>query len=53
VFVPPLIRLAVGGLTAVLMPITQAGFKLTREFVLKIVDWVVYRKAVAFIGSST
>lgn len=47
-FVPPLIGLTVGGLIAVLAPLTQAGLNPARDFGPRIVAWLAGWKSVAF-----
>ena len=50
-FIPPLIGLTVGGLIAVLAPLTQAGFNPARDFGPRIVAWFAGWKTVAFTNA--
>ena len=50
-FIPPLIGLTVGGLIAVLAPLTQAGFNPARDFGPRIVAWFAGWKTVAFANA--
>jgi glycerol uptake facilitator protein len=48
VYIPPLIGATVGGLIAVIAPLTQAGFNPARDFGPRIIAWLAGWKAIAF-----
>jgi glycerol uptake facilitator-like aquaporin len=50
VYIPPLIGATVGGLIAVIAPLTQAGFNPARDFGPRIIAWLAGWKAIAFQG---